>query len=432
MEMKRLMAGIALFAAAFAAQAGVKIEHWTAPAGARVYFVESRELPIVDIQVDFYAGAAYDPRDKSGLAELTHRLLDTGAGGLDEEGISGRLVDVGARLGGSTDLDRAGLSLRTLSSRREREAAIELLRTVLQQPTFPAGALERERARAVAGIGEADTRPASIAAKRFSAALYPDHPYGMNATAESVARIGRDDLVEFHRAHYGAGRAVVSIIGDLSRAEAEAIAARLADGLPQSPPDTSLPEVRPPARETLRIAHHATQAHIQIGLPGVRRGDPDHFSLLVGNYILGGGGFVSRLNREVRDKRGYAYSVYSYFQPMRQPGPFQIGLQTKREQAGAALKVVEATLAEFLEKGPTAEEVRATKRNLVDGFGLRLDSNRKILEHLAMIGFYGLPLSYLDDFPRKVEAVTAAGIHAAFRRHVRPEHIVTVIVAGEK
>lgn len=430
--MNRLIAGVALLAATLTAQAGVKIEHWTAPSGARVYFVESRVLPIIDIQVDFAAGAAYDPPEKSALAGLTRSLLDTGAGDLDEEKIAGRLVDIGARMGGSTDLDRAGLGLRTLSSPRERDAALELMRTVLQQPTFPAAVLEREKARAVAAIKEADTRPASIAAKRFSAALYPGHPYGLNATVESVERITRDDLLEFYRAHYGARRALVSLIGDLSRSEAEAIAARLTEGLPQVPqPDGGLPEVQLPVRGTLRIAHPAKQAHIHLGLPAIRRGDPDFFPLLVGNYILGGGGFVSRLTREVREKRGYAYDVHSYFQPRKLEGPFQIGLQTKREQANEALKLVEATLDEFLKKGPSDEEVRAAKRNLGDGFALRLDSNRKILEYLAVIGFYGLPLSYLDDFPRKVHAVTAGEIRAAFRRKVMPEHMVTVIVAGD-
>lgn len=430
--MNRLITGVALLAATLAAQAGVKIEHWTAPSGARVYFVESRVLPIIDIQVDLAAGAAYDPPEKSALAGLTRSLLDTGAGDLDEEKIAGRLVDIGARMGGSTDLDRAGLGLRTLSSPRERDAAIELMRTVLQQPTFPAAVLEREKARAVAAIKEADTRPASIAAKRFSAALYPGHPYGLNATVESVERITRDDLLEFYRAHYGARRAVVSLIGDLSRSEAEAIAARLTEGLPQVPqPDGGLPEVQLPVRGTLRIAHPAKQAHIHLGLPAIRRGDPDFFPLLVGNYILGGGGFVSRLTREVREKRGYAYDVHSYFQPQKLEGPFQIGLQTKREQANEALKLVEATLDDFLKKGPSDEEVRAAKRNLGDGFALRLDSNRKILEYLAVIGFYGLPLSYLDDFPRKVHAVTAGEIRAAFRRKVMPEHMVTVIVAGD-
>ncbi|MFZ2911264.1 MAG: pitrilysin family protein, partial [Candidatus Desulfobacillus denitrificans] len=327
--------------------------------------------------------------------------------------------------------DRASVSLRTLSSAREREAALALMRLILQQPSFPAAVLDREKARTIAGIREADTRPASIAAKRFAAALYPGHPYGQVPTAESVERISREDLLAFYRAHYGARRAVVSIIGDLSRGEAEALAQELTAGLPDAPEKVSLPDTALPARGTVRIDHPATQAHILLGLPAVRRGDPDYIPLLVGNYILGGGGFVSRLMKEVREKRGYAYSVYSYFQPQRQPGPFEVGLQTKRDQAGAALKVVEEVLAGFLEGGPSGEELKAAQRNLVDGFPLRIDSNRKLLEYLSVIGFYGLPLTYLDDFPRKVQAVTAADIRAAFARHVRPAHFVTVIVGGE-
>jgi zinc protease len=429
--MRRLLLAIALAAAAVAAQAGVKIEHWSTPSGARVYFVESHLLPILDVQVDFAAGAAYDPPGKSGLAGLTRALLEMGAGDLDEEKIADRLVETGARLSGATEPDRASLSLRSLSSAREREAAVELLRMVLQQPRFPAEVLEREKARTIAGIKEAATRPAAIASRRFAAALYPDHPYGIHATVESVAAITREDLAAFHRDHYGPRRAVVSIIGDLSRAQAEALALRLTDGLPQAAAEGGLPEVRLPARDTVRVAHPASQAHIHLGVPGVRRGDPDFFALLVGNHILGGGGFISRLTKEVREKRGYAYDVQSYFQPMKQPGPFQVRLQTKREQAAEALKVVEATLADFLEHGPSQGELQAAKRNLADGFALRLDSNRKILDYLSVIGFYGLPLTYLDDFPGKVEAVTAADIRAAFARHVKPEHFVTVIVGAE-
>ena len=429
--MKKLVLAILLGAIANLAQAGPRIEHWTAPSGARVFFIESRVVPIVDIQIDFAAGGAYAPEDKAGLAGLTHGLLDTGAGELDEEKIADRLADIGARLGGSVDQDRASISLRSLSSAREREAALELMRLVLQQPMFPAAALDREKARSIAGIREADTRPGSIAAKRFAAALYPGHPYGRLPTVESVETITRDDLLAFYRVHYGARRAVVSIIGDLGRAEAEAIAQRLTAGLPDAPAKAGLPDTAMPARTTLRVDHPATQAHIHLGLPAVRRGDPDYYALLTGNYILGGGGFVSRLMKEVREKRGYAYSVYSHFQPLQQPGPFQIGLQTKREQAGDALKVVEEVLAEFLARGPSEDELKAARRNLADGFPRRIDSNRKLLDHIAVIGFYGLPLNYLDEFPRRIEAVTTAEIRAAFQRHIKPEHLVTVIVAGD-
>jgi zinc protease len=181
----------------------------------------------------------------------------------------------------------------------------------------------------------------------------------------------------------------------------------------------------------IRIAHPAAQSHIYVGMPGVRRGDADFFPLLVGNYSLGGGGFVSRLMNEVREKRGYAYSVYSYFMPRKLEGPFQIGLQTKREQSAAALKVVNDTLSGFLKSGPTPAELKAAKQNLVDGLALRLDSNAKLLGYLSVIGFYGLPLDYLDTFAARVNAVTAEQVKAAFARHVKPEHLVTVIVAGD-
>lgn len=428
--MRILLAALAM-ALSVAAQAGVKIEHWVAPSGARVYFVESHDLPILDVEVDFPAGAAYDPPGKAGLAGLTAGLLDAGAGDLDEEAIAARLVDLGAKLGGVNDADRAGATLRTLAWPKEREAALALLREVLARPSFPEAVVAREKARSVAAIKEADTRPDAIAAKRFAAAIYPDHPYGVSATAESVAGLTRADLVAFHRDHYAAKGAVVAIIGDVTRAEAERIAQNLTEALPAGQAAASVPPVTLPAAATVKVPHPAAQSHVHIGLPAVKRGDPDYFPLLVGNYSLGGGGFVSRLMKEVREKRGYAYSVYSYFAPRKLEGPFEIGLQTKREQAGDAIKVASDVLAGFLKDGPTEAELAAAKKNLIDGLGLRIDSNAKLLGYLATIGFFELPLTYLDDFPGKVRAVTAKQVREAFGRHVRPEHLVTVVVATD-
>lgn len=429
--MSRIFLAALVMAVSLAAKAGVQIQHWVAPSGARVYFVESHDLPILDIDASFAAGGVYAPAGKTGLAGLTHGLLDGGAGDLDEEAISARLSDIGARMGGSVDDDRAAVTLRTLSYPKEREAALDLMRLVMTQPAFPETVLAREKARTIAAIQEADTKPDAIAAKRFAAAIYPGHPYGASATAETVGRIGRDDLVAFHRDYYSAKRATVSIVGDVSREEAERIAQRLTESLPAGIPETPLPAVTLPKAETVKVAHPATQSHIHVGLPAVKRGDPDYFALIVGNYTLGGGGFVSRLMKEVREKRGYAYSVYSYFAPKRLAGPFEIGLQTKREQAGDALKVASDVLAGFIKDGPTAAELAAAKKNLIDGMALRIDSNAKLLGHLSTIGFFGLPLTYLDDFPAKVAAVTAQDVREAFARHVKPEHLVTVIVAGD-
>ena len=354
----RFLFAIFLSLTAGLVQAGPQIQHWVAPTGAKVYFVESRDLPILDVQIDFVAGGVRSPAEKSGVASLTAGLLEAGAVSLDEEQISARLVDLGARLSSSSDHDKASVTLRTLSSAEEKSGALALMRAVLSAPTFPEAVLAREKTRTIESLKEADTRPDAIAGKRFAAALYPGHPYGNVATPESVARIARDDLVAFHKTYYTARGTVVSIIGDVSKSEAEAIAVQLTEALPAGELAAALPGVTQPQRETIKVAHPAAQSHIHIGLPAVTRTDPDYFALLVGNYTLGGGGFVSRLMKEVREKRGYAYSVYSYFAPRVLPGPFEIGLQTKREQAQDALKVVDDVLTKFLAEGPTAQELQ--------------------------------------------------------------------------
>jgi zinc protease len=432
--MNKLIAFAAFLAAglvATAAHAGVKIQHWVAPSGARVYLVETHGLPILDVKVDFSAGAAYDPPGKSGLASLTRNLIDSGAGSLDEETLAGRFVDLGARLTGGDDYDRSGLSLRTLSAPDKRDPGIELLRTILSQPTYPAAAFEREKARTIADVQESDTKPDAIAAKRFALAIYPGHPYGLTPTVASVTSITRDDVVAFHRDHYSARRAVVSIVGDISRSDAEAMAQRLTDALPAGVPDAGIPPVTEPAATVVRVPHPASQSHIHVGLPALKRGDPDFYALQAGNYSLGGGGFVSRLMKEVREKRGYAYSVYSYFSARKLEGPFEMGLQTKREQADTALKVADDVLADFLAHGPSEQELAAAKKHLIDSLALAVDSNAKLINYVSIIGYYGLPLTYLDDFPAKMRAVTVADVRAAFKRHVDPKHLVTVIVATD-
>lgn len=431
MKLAKLLAVLCLCLIGKMAEAGPKIEHWIAPSGARVFFVENHTLPILDVQVDFAAGTSFDPPGKLGLAALTHGLLDMGVQGMDETQISNRLADLGALLSGGADMDRASVSLRTLSAADKLTPALEVLGAVLASPQFTPAVFEREQARSVVALKEALTRPEAIASKAFWAAMYPQHPYGRQAAPESVNALQRADLVAFYRKHYTAQRASVSIVGDLSRTQAEALAQQLTAGLPAGGAVAAPGVPQLPAAVEQRIAHPAAQAHVLIGLPALKRGDPDFFALMVGNYSLGGGGFVSRLMKEVREKRGYAYSVHSYFLPLAQPGPFQIGLQTKKEQLNDALKVTRDVLAGFLAEGPGEAELRAAKQNLIGSFPLRLDSNRKILENVAVIGFYGLPLDYLDHYDANVEKVTSAEIREAFARHVRPENMVTVMVAGE-
>lgn len=408
-----------------------QIQHWQAPSGARVYFVEDHNLPMLDVAVNFPAGSSHDAADRIGVAALTHGLLDLGTQELGEDDIARQLADVGAQLSGSFDADRSGLSLRTLSSDKEREAALTILAQVLQQPSFPQAVLEREKKRLIASLREAETKPEFLAGRAFGRAVFGDHPYGWQTGVTDAEKIRRDDLLDFYRTHFAAGSAVVALMGDVSRQQAEAIAQRLTAGLPAGAAVPPVPPVEPKiTAQEIRIEHPASQSHILIGAPGIARTDADYFPLYVGNYILGGGGFVSRLMNEVREKRGMAYSVYSYFMPMQQPGAFRIGLQTKREQADAALLVVRKTLHDFVVKGVTGEELLAAKQNIILGFPLRIDSNGKILDYLSLIGFYGLPLSYLEDFSQQVERVTAGQIRDAFRRRIDPQAMATVIVGA--
>jgi zinc protease len=425
--------------------AALQIQSWTLANGARVLFVESRSIPIIDIGVDFDAGSRRDPQGKAGTAALTNAMLARGvrAGSTPgmpgepepaqtEAQISDTFADTAAQRGGGAGSDRAGMTLRTLSSQAERDTAVKLLARILAQPSIPENLLARDKARTIAGIKEDLTKPEAIAGKAFWRVLYGDHPYAKEATVESIGAITRDDLIAFHSNHYVANRAIISMIGDMTRAEADAIAQQLTLRLPQGAPLPALPPVLPPQVKEERIAHPASQSHILIGAPALARADPDYFALTVGNYVLGGGGFVSRLTYEVREKRGLAYSAYSYFSPLAQKGPFQIGLQTQKEQTDEALKVVRDTLAAFLRDGPTAEELKAAKDNQIGGFALRLDNNRKILDNIAAIGFYNLPLNYLDTWTAQIAKVTIADVKSAFQRKIAADQLATIVVGAAK
>jgi zinc protease len=429
MSIKRFVAW-AMLCLPFPAQAALAIQHWQSAQGAQVLFVETHALPMLDIAVNFPAGSARDPVAKPGLAHLTHGLLDQGAGGWSDTEIAHRIADVGAQLGGDFDRDRASVTLRTLSSQREKERALDVLVRVLQQPDFPKAVVEREKKRLIAAIREAEADPGTVADKAFYRAVYGTQPYAHDESGEpaAVAGLARADLQAFYRTHYSASNAVIALIGDIDRAEAERIAARIAAGLPPGKVLPALPRPVAGAGGIVRVEHPSAQSHVLVGTVGMARSDPAFFPLYVGNYVLGGGGFDSRLMHEVRDKRGYAYSAYSYFLPMGEAGPFQMGLQTKAEQTDDALKVATDTLRTFVAEGPSEAELAQAKANLTGGFPLRIDSNRKILDYLSLIGFYKLPLDYLDTWVDKVDAVDVAAVKRAFAARLDPDRLTTVIV----
>ena len=424
------------------AMAHANVVEWTTSYGTRVVFVPAPEIPMVDVAVDIDAGSRWDPPTQAGLASLTLGMLSKGLRAADgqpamtETEVSEAFAELAVQRSGGTSLDRASLSLRMLSDADIQERAAMLGSRLLHHPQFDPAILDREKARTIAAIEESMTQPQSIATRALWRSIYPSHPYGQSATPESIRSISAQSLAEFHRDYWKPNRMRVTIVGALTEAQARQLVDRMFvyAAKTQASPVSAMSQRGDWSTKTSAtrqsIAHPASQSHVWLGLPGIARDDPDFFAMTVGNYILGGGGFVSRLTEEIREKRGLSYSVFSTFQPLAQPGPFLIGLQTQSAKAPEALKVVRTTVERFLKDGPTADEIKAAQQNLVGGFALRVDSNRKLLDNYAQINFYDMPLDYLQTWSSKIAAVTADDVRRVMTRVLQPEQMSVVVVAG--
>lgn len=426
---------LAPLAAAFAA---LPIQQWRQSSGAQVWLVESPSLPMVDVEIDFDAGSRRDPAGKAGLASVTAGMTAAGIAArdgepaLDENQLSEAWADLGAGFGASAGSDRMSFTLRSLTDPELLEKAVRLGARQIGEPAFPENIWNRDRERMSGAIREANTRPGTVAGRAYEAAVYGGHPYGYDTTEQSLAQISVQDMRNHYRLVQPC-RAKVSVVGAVTRAQADRIATQLLSRLPQGSCAElpAVPEVPPLAQaKDLRIPFASAQAHVLIGQPGYRRADPDYFPLLVGNYILGGGGFVSRLSNEVREKRGLSYAVSSYFSPGLHAGAFTLSLQTRPDQAEQAVRVARDVVERFVAEGPTEAELKAAKDFMIGGFALRMDTNRKLLDNLASIAWHGLPLDYLDTWTKKVEQVTAAQVREAFARKLQPDRMVTVVVGG--
>lgn len=409
------------------------IEHWKTDNGARVYFAAAPELPMVDIQLVFDAGAAQD-KDLPGIALLTNSMLSEGAGGLTADQIAAEFDDVGAQFGTSSQRDMALLSLRSLTEETALNQALTTFNTVLTKADFPVDAFERLQKQMLLGLQGEKQSPGAIATRAFYKALYQQHPYATMPAGneEIVPHFTAKSLKKFYQKYYVARNATLVLVGAIDRKQAEAMADKILAGLAEGQMADPKPSVVDLEQEqNIVIDHPSTQTHLMMGHPGISRDDPDYFPLYVGNHILGGSGLVSQLSNEIREKRGLSYSVYSYFRPMHEKGPYQFGLQTRNDQAQQALEVMRATLKAFIINGPSEAELTAAKQNITGGFALRLDSNSKIANYLAMIGFYGLPLDYLTTFKDKVNQVTAEQVKEAFARRIKADKMVTVMVGGQ-
>ena len=424
-----------------AAHAILPIEKLDSFKGSKGYLVQTKALPMVDIEVSIDAGDRFDPSGKSGLADMAAGLMNYGVKGdqgiLSEAQIADEIADLGANIGLSVGGERAILRIRSLSRKDLRDRAVKLAAAMLSSPTYETKIVEREKQRTITNLLEAETKPEFALERRFAKSIYGDYPLGNNPTVKSIAAVGAKDLTQFHQQYYRSDRMIVSIVGDVDRAQANEIVQTLLQKIPQSGnPIAKLPElqrspVEPLAQREIQIPFDSQQAHIAMGMTAVARSNPDYFPLLVGNYILGGGGFVSRLMSEVREKRGLAYSVSSYFAPGKDTGIFKAGLQTKNDQAAMALEVMSSTIAKFIADGPSPAELLAAKSNLVNGYPLRIDNNRKLLDNVSSIAWNDLPLDTMEVWTQQVEAVTLEQVRAAFQKYLAMDRM-KIVVLGAK
>lgn len=409
------------------------IKTWNTSAGLEVLYVQTSELPIVDIALTFDAGSARDG-NMSGLSVMTHTLLDKGAGTLDSDGIASAFENVGAQFSTGASLDRSSLTLRSLSDEKLFNKALETFVTVLSRPTFPEKDFSREKNRLLISLEDQDQRPSQIVEKEFYRSLYQDHPYANSSygSKESVSGLTLESVKKFYKNYLVSSNAVLAIVGDVTREQAEAIANDIGNSLPKGEKAAPLLATKKAQEKNQYVDFPSQQSHVRIGQLGIERGHPDYYSLYVGNHALGGGGFTSRLVEEVRSKRGLSYSVYSYFIPLQEPGPFVLGLQTRSDQVKEAIEVCYEVLNDYVENGPNEEELKLSKQNIMSGFPLRIDSNKDILGYLSVIGYYDLPLNYLQEFTSQIEKVTLQDIKKAFRKHIDTDSFVTVVVGSEQ
>ena len=424
------------------AQAILPIEKLDSVKGAKAYLVQTQALPMLDIEISIDAGDRFDPTGKSGLASMTAELMNYGArsskGALSEAQIADEIADLGANFGISVGGERAVIRIRSLSRKDLRDRAVQLASAMLSAPTYDAKILEREKQRAITGLLEAETKPESVLERRFRKSVYGNYPLSESPSVKSVGSVSVSDLARFHQQFYRGDRIIVSIVGDVSPAEANEIVEVLLKNVPQSGaaipalPQFERSPIEPLASRQIYIPFDSQQAHIAMGMTAITRSNPDYFPLIVGNYILGGGGFVSRLMSEVREKRGLAYSVFSYFAPGMDTGIFQAGLQTKGDQATLALEVMNSTIANFIANGATPSELQAAKANLVNGFPLRIDNNRKLLDNVSSIAWNDLPLDTLETWTTKVDAVTLEQVSAAFQKYLAMDRMKIVVLGASK
>ena len=408
-------------------------KQWVTKSGIVVLFVERHTLPTVHLQLRLSTGSVHDPEGKEGTANLVSSLLDEGTTNRTSQEIAEAIDFIGAGLSTSAGPEFSQITMSVL--KKDLAVGMELFSDVLINPTFPEEELVRIRQRILGNLVAEQDEPGVVASKAWQELIYGAHPYHhpTEGYPESLPAITRNGLIEFYQRYYQPRNAILAVVGDLSRVDVERLISRYLgpwkNNQFQSPKELSAPAAAPPTVKL--IDKELTQANILMGHLGVPRSHPDYYAVSVMNYILGGGGFSSRLLTRIRDNQGLAYSVYSRFSAMKAGGSFYVRLQTKNASANRAIDEVVAIISELQREGVTAQELDDAKAYLVGSFPLRIDTNAKLVGLLAGIEFHNLGLDYFDDYPELIKAVTLKDVKRVASQYLHPDRMVLVVVAKQ-
>lgn len=407
-------------------------KHFQTKQGTNVVFYQTMTVPMLNINLAFKAGSAYDG-EHYGLSALTTKLINQGTTELDANTIAERLANTGAQLQTNNTQDMIVLNLVTLSEEKTRQEAINLFAQIITKANFPMDAFKREQNQLLITIKKSKESPNELANQSFFKALYQQHPYAHPITGykKTVEAITDQQVQDFYKHYFVARNATLVMVGAISLEEAKNIAETLTQQLPVGQAAPDIPKAQAvKVEDKLEMNFPSSQTMIRLGQLGIDHHHPDYLPLIVGNYILGGGVLVSRLSSEVREKRGLSYGVTSQLTPMPGNGPFIIGLSTQNAQAALALDVVQKTLKEFVEKGPNQDELIAAQKYLTGSFALSLASNSDIAATLLRVTFYKLPNNYLDTYIDHIQKVGVEDIKRAFASLIHPNKQIIVEVGA--
>jgi len=411
--------------------AAFDIQRVRSPGGIEAWLVRDTSVPVISFSFAFRAGAAVDPPGKSGRADMVSSLLDEGAGELSSQEFQGQLEDIAASLRFTSSMDRFRGSLRTLSATRDE--AFRLLALALTSPRFDENPVERIRAQMIAGLRHSLQDPDTIASRTWFRTAFPEHPYGQSSdgTIESVNAITVADLRGFTRRYFVRSSLVVGVAGDISPDELARRLDEVFGGLPATGPGDTIPDVEPAAAGRLVvIPRNVPQSVVMFGHEGIARKDPDWYAAYVMMRVLGGGGLVSRLHEEVREKRGLAYSVYAYLNPYEHAALIMGGVATANQRVAESLRIIRSEWRRMAEQGVPEEELAAVKTYINGSFPLRLDSTRRIAGMLVSVQLHELGIDYLSRRDELINSVTVEDVRRVARRLLKPDAL-TVVVVGQ-